>query len=88
MEEQPTSWCYPHAERQGGERDWSGKKWYARPRLATTGLGCRGKFKDAYEIFAHNLFFDDYDSFQAANTSMFGKEDWKQRLEDYFKIEL
>ena len=64
------------------------KKWYARPRLATTGLGRRGKFKDAYEIFAHNLFFDDYDSFQAANTSMFGKEDWKQRLEDYFGIEL
>lgn len=64
------------------------KKWYAHPRLATTGLGCRGKFKDAYEIFAHNLFFDDYDSFQAANTSMFGKEDWKQRLEDYFGINL
>jgi hypothetical protein len=45
-------------------------------------------FGDIYALMAHNLFFDDYDSFQAANTSMFGKEDWKQRLEDYFGIEL
>ena len=71
-------------------RQWikAEEKWLVRPRLAASGVGVRGKFSNAYEVMAHNLFFDDYDSFQAANTSMFGKEDWKQRLEDFFKIEL
>ena len=71
-------------------RQWikAEEKWLVRPRLAASGVGVRGKFSNAYEVMAHNLFFDDYDSFQAANTSMFGKESWKQRLEDYFKIEL
>lgn len=64
------------------------KKWLATPRKRTKGIGCRGKFSDAYAIFAHNVFFGDYDTFQAASTSLFGKEDWKQRLEDFFKIEL
>lgn len=64
------------------------KKWLATPRKRTKGIGCREKFSDAYAIFAHNVFFGDYDTFQAASTSLFGKEDWKQRLEDFFKIEL
>lgn len=46
------------------------------------------KYGNAYAIFAHDVFFGDYDTFQAASTSLFGKEDWKQRLEDFFKIEL
>lgn len=66
----------------------AGKKWLASPRKRTKGIGCRGKFSDAYAIFAHNVFFKEYDTFQAASTSLFGKEDWKQRLEDFFKIEL
>ena len=64
------------------------KKWLATPRKRTKGEGCRNKFPDAYAIFAHNIFFRDYNTFQAASTSLFGKEDWKQRLEDFFKIEL
>lgn len=50
--------------------------------------GARRKFGNAYALFAHDVFFDNYSDFQAANTSLFGKENWKQRLEDYFKIEL
>ena len=46
------------------------------------------RYGNAYALFAHDVFFGDYDTFQAANTSLFGAEDWKQRLEDYFKIEL
>lgn len=64
----------------------AGKIWWNKER--ETPLASETKFGDIYGTVAHNLFFDDYDSFQAANTSMFGKEDWKQRLEDYFKIEL
>ena len=63
-----------------------GKVWWNKER--ETPLASVDKFGDIYALMAHNLFFDDYNSFQAANTSMFGKEDWKQRLEDYFKIEL
>lgn len=64
----------------------AGKIWWNKER--ETPLASEIKFGDIYGTVAHNLFFDDYDSFQAANTSMFGKEDWKQRLEDFFKIEL
>lgn len=69
-------------------RQWirSAQQWWNKER--ETPLASVDKFGDIYALMAHNLFFDDYDHFQAANTSMFGKEDWKQRLEDYFKIEL
>ena len=69
-------------------RQWitAGKAWWNKERERE--LLSKEKFGNIYALVAHNLFFDDYDSFQAANTSMFGKEDWKQRLEDFFKIEL
>lgn len=69
-------------------RQWikAGKVWWNKEREAP--LASVDKFGDIYALMAHNLFFDDYDSFQAANTSLFGNENWKQRLEDFFKIEL
>ena len=69
-------------------RQWikAGNVWWNKER--ETPLASVKKFEDIYALMAHNLFFDDYDTFQAANTSMFGKEDWKQRLEDFFKVEL
>ena len=69
-------------------RQWvrAGEVWWNKERDME--LASVEKFGNIYALMAHNLFFDDYDSFQAANNSMFGKEDWKQRLEDYFKIEL
>jgi phosphoadenosine phosphosulfate reductase len=46
------------------------------------------RFKDGYQYFAAHLF-DSLETFEAVTfASLFGKEDWKQRLEDYFKIEL
>ena len=69
-------------------RQWikAGEVWWNKEREKE--LASVKKFGNIYALMAHNLFFDDYDSFQAANTSMFGKEDWKQRLEDYFGINL
>lgn len=69
-------------------RQWirSAQQWWNKEREVE--LASKAKFGSIYGLMAHNLFFDDYDSFQAANTSMFGKEDWEQRLEDYFGIEL
>lgn len=74
---------YPKMLRQWIE---AGKVWWNKER--ETPLVSVDKFGDIYALMAHNLFFDDYGSFQAANASLFGKEDWKQRLEDYFNIEL
>ena len=62
----------------------AGKVWWNKER--ETPLASVEKFGDIYALMAHSLFFDDYDSFQAANTSMFGKEDWKQRLEDFLRL--
>lgn len=46
------------------------------------------RFKDGYQYFAAHLF-DSLETFEAVtHASLFGKEDWKQRLEDFFKIEL
>ena len=46
------------------------------------------RFKDGYQFFSAHLF-DSLDTFEAVtHASLFGKEDWKQRLEDYFKIDL
>lgn len=69
-------------------RQWirSAQVWWNKER--ENELRSKKKFSDIYAMMAHNLFFDDYDSFQAANISIFGKEDWKQRLEDYFGIDL
>ena len=69
-------------------RQWirAGEVWWNKER--DTELASVARFGDIYALVAHNLFFDNYDSFQAANTSMFGEEDWKQRLEDYFGINL
>ena len=69
-------------------RQWlrAGEVWWNKER--DTELASVKKFDNIYALIAHSLFFDDYDSFQAANNSLFGKEDWKQRLEDYFKIDL
>lgn len=64
----------------------AGKIWWNREREQP--LASEKKFGNIYALFAHNIFFDDYSSFQAANTSLFGVEDWKKRLEKYFEIKL
>lgn len=48
----------------------------------------RTKFKDEYELFVHNVFFDSYQEFKEAVYGLFGTEDCKKFLEDYFKIKL
>lgn len=47
---------------------------------------CRRKFRDGYELFVHNVFFNSYQSFKEAVDGMFGTIDCKKFLEDYFKI--
>lgn len=64
----------------------AGEIWWNKEREQA--LASAKKFDNIYALFAHNVFFHNYSTFQAANTSLFGKEDWKLRLEDYFNIRL
>lgn len=47
------------------------------------------KFSSIYALMAHNLFFKSYKQFKPYDMpTLFGDEDWKQDLEDYFNINL
>lgn len=48
----------------------------------------REKFGSVYGLVASNLFYDSYEDWWIAEHDMFGKPDWKAKLEDYFNIEL
>ena len=62
----------------------NGKIWWNTHRIIKT----KNKFKDIYELFVRNIFFDDYNEFKAATDNIFGKIDCKQFLMDYFHIDL
>lgn len=66
----------------------AGNEWFHRPRKRKTGLGSRAKFGNIYNLFVHNVFFDSYDTFDSTQNGLFGKQDCKAFLEDYFKLDL
>lgn len=57
--------------------------WETHPNVSS-----RRKFPDVYALIAHNLFFKFYSDWQCADNTFFGHTDWKQYLEEYFKIDL
>lgn len=58
--------------------------WNTHPELKS-----KTKFKDIYELFVHNVFFDTYEDFKlAVGGGMFESTDCKKFLEDYFNIKL
>lgn len=61
-----------------------GKIWWEKNKLTSTKL----KFKDHYEVFVRNIFFDDYQTFREATNNMFNQLECKDFLQNYFKIEL
>lgn len=64
----------------------AGQEWWDRPRAKE--IRSKTKFESIYDLFAHNIFFEDYDAFADAKNGMFGRVDYKQELEKYFNIEL
>lgn len=46
------------------------------------------KYGDSYAYFYRNVFFVSEESFRRFDNSLFGKPDYKQLLEDFFKIDL
>lgn len=57
--------------------------WDTHPHLKS-----HKKFGTIYGLVAHNLFFKSYADWQAADNNLFGRNDWKKELEQYFNIEL
>lgn len=62
----------------------NGEIWWNTHKLKKT----KKKFRNPYEVFVRNLFFESYDDFKDAIDNLFGKIDCKQFLEDYFNIKL
>lgn len=63
----------------------NGKVWWDTHPNASS----HAKFKNIYEVFVHNVFFDSYEKFKDAVTdSINGPVDCKTFLENYFKINL
>ena len=60
--------------------------WWNKPRVRQ--LASKKRFKNVYELFAHNIFFTSYENFRLAKEGLFGNVDFKERLENYFKIKL
>lgn len=46
------------------------------------------KFGNIYGLVAHNIFYNSYEEWKEADNSMFGRMDWKRKLEEYFNIKL
>ena len=58
--------------------------WFAtHPRLRSI-----KKFQTPYGLVAHNLFYNTLEEWEVANDGLFGKTDWKSKLENYFHITL
>lgn len=69
-------------------RQWirNGNIWWNKDRERE--LASKRIFSDVYELFMHNVFYDSYQEFIEARDGMFGNMNCKERLEDYFGIEL
>lgn len=64
----------------------AGTEWWNKEREKE--IASKLKFDSIYELFAHNIFFSSYEDFRVAKEGFFGKVDFKERLENYFQIEL
>lgn len=59
------------------------KWWESHPDSKTV-----RKFGTPYGLIAHDLFYRSYARWQADDNNIFGKRNWKEFLEEYFKIDL
>lgn len=62
----------------------NGEIWWNTHKLKKT----KKKFKNHYEVFVSNVFFNNFESFYNAVHSIFGDIDCKQFIEQYFNIKL
>ena len=73
--------AYPKLLRQVAK---SVKVWFDNHPDSTT----VSKFGTHYGLLANDFFYDSYEKWKLADDGLFGKTDWKSKLEDYFGIKL
>lgn len=69
-------------------RQWikNGEVWWNKKREKE--LNSKKKYSNIYEIFVNDIFFNSYEEFVLAREGMFGRMNCKEKLEDYFGIDL
>ena len=72
---------YPMLLRQVAKAGW--KWWNNHPQAKS-----HFNFQNPYELLAHNLFYNSYESWLTATVTLTGRTDWKETLEIYFDINL
>lgn len=64
----------------------NGLIWWNKERVRE--LKSKEKYADVYELFMNDIFFGSYKEFIEVRDGMFGRMNCKERLEDYFGIQL
>ena len=64
----------------------AGQKWYKSE--AYQNGSAKNKFKDAFEAMGYQLYCDNMDEFKEKTYGMFGDFDWKEFLQEEFKIDM
>jgi 3'-phosphoadenosine 5'-phosphosulfate sulfotransferase (PAPS reductase)/FAD synthetase len=64
----------------------AGRVWWNKPRDKE--IRSKEKFESIEDLFVHNVFFDNYESFRLAKSGLFGIQNCRDFLEKYFNINL
>ena len=64
----------------------AGQKWYTSEKYQNG--KAKHKFKDAFEVMGYMLFCDNMDEFKEKTYTLFGEFDWKEFLQNEFKIDM
>ena len=64
----------------------AGQKWYTSEKYQNG--KAKHKFKDAFEVMGYMLFCDNMDEFKERTYTLFGEFDWKEFLQNEFKIDM
>lgn len=64
----------------------AGQKWYMSEKYQNG--KAKHKFKDAFEAMGYMLFCDNMDEFKEKTYTLFGEFDWKEFLQNEFKIDM
>ena len=64
----------------------AGQKWYISEKYQNG--KAKHKFKDAFEAMGYMLYCDNMDEFKEKTYGLFGEFDWKEFLQNEFKIDM
>ena len=64
----------------------AGQKWYTSEKYQNG--KAKHKFKDAFEVMGYMLYCDNIEDFKEKTYTLFGEFDWKEFLQNEFKIDM